>query len=61
LAGAKGRPREMRFVELNGVPSLWFIDGLGYESAMQLDIAGDRIQAIFVVRNPDKLAHLHMH
>jgi len=61
LAGAKGGPREMRFVELNGVPSLWFIDGQGYESVMQFDIADERIQAIFVVRNPDKLAHLSMH
>lgn len=61
IAGAKGGPREMRFVEFNGVPSLWFIDGLGHESVMQFDIADDRIQAIFVVRNPDKLAHLRMH
>jgi RNA polymerase sigma-70 factor (ECF subfamily) len=61
IAGAKGGPREMRLLEFNGVPSLWFIDGLGYESVMQLDIVDDRIQAIFVVRNPDKLAHLRMH
>jgi RNA polymerase sigma-70 factor (ECF subfamily) len=61
LAGAKGGPREIKPIAANGVPSLWFIDGQGHESVMQFDIVDDRIQAIFVVRNPDKLAHLRMH
>lgn len=58
LAGVKGGPREVKFSMLNGVPSIWAVDGMGHQSAMQLDIAGERIQAIYVVRNPDKLAHL---
>ena len=60
LAGVKGGPREVKFEWFNGVPSVWAIDGMGHESAMQLDIVDDRIQAIYVVRNPDKLAHLNL-
>jgi RNA polymerase sigma-70 factor (ECF subfamily) len=60
LAGAKGGPREVKFAIFNGVPSVWAIDKMGHESAMQFDIADDRIQAIYVVRNPDKLAHLNL-
>jgi RNA polymerase sigma-70 factor (ECF subfamily) len=58
LANVKGGPREVKFAMFNGVPSIWAVDGMGHESAMQLDIEGERIQAIYVVRNPDKLAHL---
>jgi len=61
IASAKGGMRSMKSIVLNGVPSLWFVDGQGYESAMQFDIADDRVQSIFVVRNPDKLAHLNLH
>ena len=61
LAAAKGGPRDFRPISLNGVPSLWLIDGQGFESAVQLDIDGDLIRAIYVVRNPDKLAHLNLH
>jgi RNA polymerase sigma-70 factor (ECF subfamily) len=62
LAGAKGGPRSTKSVTLNGVPSLWFLDGQGFEGVAQFDIAEDgRVQAIFIVRNPDKLAHLKLH
>jgi RNA polymerase sigma-70 factor, ECF subfamily len=61
IAGAKGGPRGVKAVTFNGVPSLWFIDGQGFESAMQFDVSDDRIQSIFVVRNPEKLAHLNLH
>lgn len=61
LAGAKGGIRGARSLVVNGVPSLWFLDGQGFESVMQLDIADDRIRAIYIVRNPDKLAHLNLH
>jgi RNA polymerase sigma-70 factor (ECF subfamily) len=60
LAGVKGGPREVKFEWFNGVPSVWAIDGMGHESAMQFDIVDDQIQAIYVVRNPDKLAHLKL-
>ena len=61
LAGAKGGPRDMKFLTLNGVPSVWFLDGQGLESVAQLDVEGDFVRAIYVQRNPDKLAHLGLH
>ncbi|MCE9619478.1 MAG: RNA polymerase sigma factor SigJ [Planctomycetes bacterium] len=61
LAGAKGGPRELRFVTLSGVPSLWSVDGQGFETVTQFEIDDGRIQSIFIVRNPEKLAHLRLH
>jgi RNA polymerase sigma-70 factor (ECF subfamily) len=61
LAGAKGGPREMKFLSLNGVPSAWFVDGQGFETVAQLDVDGDLIGAIYIVRNPEKLAHIKPH
>ena len=61
IAGAKGGVRQARGMMLNGVPSLWFEDAQGYDTVMQFDVADDRIRAIFIVRNPDKLAHLNLH
>ena len=61
LAGAKGGPREMKFVMLNGVPSVWFVDGQGFETAAQFDIADDMVRAIYIQRNPEKLQHLKLH
>lgn len=61
IAGAKGGVRRARGMTLNGVPSLWFEDAQGYDTVMQFDVADDRIRAIFIVRNPDKLAHLNLH
>jgi len=58
LAQANGHPAHIRPVTLNGLPSLWFLDAQGYESAAQLDIMDGAIQSIFIMRNPDKLAHL---
>ena len=61
LMGNKvGPPRDVQFVSFNGVPSLWIVDAQGVDTAMQLDIEDDRIQSIYVVRNPDKLAHLRL-
>jgi RNA polymerase sigma-70 factor (ECF subfamily) len=61
LGGAKGGPRDMKFVTLNGVPSIWFLDGQGFETAAQFDIEDDLVCAIYIVRNPEKLAHLKLH
>ena len=58
LANAQQGPGNITPVTLNGVPSLWFQDSQGYETAIQLDIDDGRIQSIFIVRNPDKLSHL---
>lgn len=56
---AKAPPTfEMREAELNGGPGfLTFVDGR-LDSALQLDVAGDRIEGIYIVRNPAKLAAL---
>ncbi|MBP6013725.1 MAG: RNA polymerase sigma factor SigJ [Alphaproteobacteria bacterium] len=61
LASAKGGPREIKWVTLNGLPSLWSVDGQGFETVTQLDIDDGQIRAILIVRNPDKLKHLKMH
>lgn len=61
LGSAKGGPRDARIVTMNGVPSLWSVDGQGFETVTQFEIDDGRIQSIFVVRNPDKLRHLGMH
>jgi RNA polymerase sigma-70 factor (ECF subfamily) len=60
LADVRGGPREIRALTMNGVPSLWVVDGLGIPSVMQLDIEDAQVRAIYVVRNPDKLAHLQL-
>jgi RNA polymerase sigma-70 factor (TIGR02957 family) len=49
----------VRRVEVNGQPGALLLDGEGrLVSAMALDIADGRIQAVHSVVNPDKLAHL---
>jgi RNA polymerase sigma-70 factor (ECF subfamily) len=61
IGNVNGGIRKARILTLNGVPSLWFEDPKGYESVMQFDVVDDRIRSIYVVRNPDKLAHLNLH
>jgi RNA polymerase sigma-70 factor (ECF subfamily) len=61
IGNVNGGIKKARILMLNGVPSLWFEDPKGYESVMQFDVVDDRIRSIFVVRNPDKLAHLNLH
>lgn len=48
---------QMERVDINGLPGfvVWVDDGM---QTVAFDIAGDRISAIYVVRNPDKLRHL---
>ena len=60
LAGAKGGPQALQFVPVNGVPSVWFVDPQGFATVAQLDVEGDRIGAIYIQRNPEKLAHLKL-
>lgn len=50
-----------RFVhrlELNGLPALLTVEADGTVQTMALAIEGDRIAALYIVRNPDKLRHL---
>jgi RNA polymerase sigma-70 factor (ECF subfamily) len=53
-----GAQIQIRFVPINAEPGvLVFISGR-LEQAMTFEISEDRIRAIYVVRNPDKLRHL---
>ena len=46
---------EIRETELNGEPAfLTYLDGR-LNTTLQLDVAGDRIEGIYIVRNPSKL------
>ncbi|MFB9462280.1 RNA polymerase sigma-70 factor [Streptomyces cinereospinus] len=47
-----------RFLELNGGPALLVLSGGQPDSVFQLDVCDGRIQAVYVVRNPDKLRSL---
>jgi RNA polymerase sigma-70 factor (ECF subfamily) len=50
-------PGDMKFepVSINGSPGLLLRHALAGDGAYAFDIDGDRIRAVFVVRNPDKL------
>ncbi len=48
-----------RCVELNGGPALLATREGRPDSVFALDVAGGLVQAVYVIRNPDKLAHLH--
>jgi RNA polymerase sigma-70 factor (ECF subfamily) len=47
-----------RFLELNGGPALLVLSGDRPDCVFQLDVADGRIQAVYAVRNPDKLRAL---
>ncbi|MEV0641483.1 RNA polymerase sigma-70 factor [Streptomyces sp. NPDC050619] len=47
-----------RFLEINGGPALVVLSGDKPDSVFQLDVLDGRIQAIYVIRNPDKLRSL---
>lgn len=44
---------------VNGLPGFVTLEADGELQTTALDIEGDKIAAIYVVRNPDKLRHLH--
>ncbi|MDA5145096.1 RNA polymerase sigma-70 factor [Streptomyces sp. AD681] len=46
------------FLELNGGPALLVRSGGKPDSVLQVDVAEGRIQAVYIIRNPDKLASL---
>ncbi|MFJ3025362.1 RNA polymerase sigma-70 factor [Streptomyces tendae] len=46
------------FLELNGGPALLVRSGGKPDSVLQVDVADGRIQAVYIIRNPDKLASL---
>jgi RNA polymerase sigma-70 factor (ECF subfamily) len=55
----KGIPESrFRFLELNGGPALLVLSGDTPDSVFQLDVLDGRIQAVYIIRNPDKLRSL---
>ncbi|EFL30634.1 ECF-sigma factor [Streptomyces viridochromogenes DSM 40736] len=58
-AARKGVPdHSLRFLELNGGPAVLVLSGDRPDSVFQLDIADGRVQAVYIIRNPDKLGSL---
>lgn len=51
-------PRWVKPVMVNGLPGWLTIERDGLPQVMTLEITGDRIEALYMVRNPDKLRHL---
>ncbi|MDH2390689.1 RNA polymerase sigma-70 factor [Streptomyces sp. HNM0663] len=49
---------ELRFVEVNGAPALLALADGKPDSVFQLAIRDGRVQCVYVIRNPDKLASL---
>ncbi len=58
LTSTGNGPREMRALNMNGAEGLWVIDHRGFENVIQIELEDERVAAIYVVRNPEKLAHL---
>lgn len=56
--GGWDAPNVLRAASIDGLPGRITLEGDGMVQATALQIDGGRITAIYVVRNPDKLAHL---
>lgn len=51
-------PDQVERVQINGLPGFLLHSPEGVET-LSFDVAGDHIVAIYAIRNPDKLRHLH--
>jgi len=51
-------PRWAKRLTVNGLPGLLTIEEDGLPQVTTLELDGDRIQAVYIIRNPDKLRHL---
>jgi RNA polymerase sigma-70 factor (ECF subfamily) len=47
-----------RFLEVNGGPAILVLSGGKPDAVFQLDVLDGRIQAVYIIRNPDKLLSL---
>jgi RNA polymerase sigma-70 factor (ECF subfamily) len=57
--GRPGPPFDQRLVTVNGMPGRALVSPEGAVSdVLSIDVVGDRIQTVRIIRNPDKLAHL---
>ncbi|MFI0808605.1 RNA polymerase sigma-70 factor [Streptomyces echinatus] len=59
-AAARSVPADLSLsvLEVNGGPAVLLLSGGRPDSLFQLDIADDRVTAVYVLRNPDKLRYL---
>ncbi|MCQ2000966.1 RNA polymerase sigma factor SigJ [Arthrobacter zhaoxinii] len=58
LADKYGAGSVPEFVELNGLPAVAFREDGTVTTVFQLELADGRVQAVYAVRNPDKLIRL---
>jgi RNA polymerase sigma-70 factor (ECF subfamily) len=61
LAEKYGDASDALAMELNGVLAVLVWEEGVVTTTIQFDVSGRRVAGIFVMRNPDKLAHLQMH
>lgn len=50
---------EIRWASINGMPGIVRFENDQARAVLAFGIAADRIQAVYVISNPDKLRHLH--
>jgi RNA polymerase sigma-70 factor, ECF subfamily len=55
LGFSRRPPRKARIVRVNGTPGLLVVDPAGHLNVFAFTVDGDRIVALDIVRNPDKL------
>jgi RNA polymerase sigma-70 factor (ECF subfamily) len=58
VAGQRPADMSLRFLELNGGPALLVLSGGKPDAVFQVDAVDGRVQCVYVIRNPDKLASL---
>ncbi|MCN9241011.1 RNA polymerase sigma-70 factor [Streptomyces sp. RY43-2] len=57
--GSQGLPDvSFHFLEVNGAPALLLRSGGRPDTLLQMDVADGRVQCLYLIRNPEKLAHL---
>ncbi|MFI0509684.1 RNA polymerase sigma-70 factor (ECF subfamily) [Streptomyces canus] len=55
VAGKGVADLSWRFLEVNGGPAVLVLSGGKPDSVFQMDVLDGRIQAVYIIRNPDKL------
>jgi RNA polymerase sigma-70 factor (ECF subfamily) len=58
LSLKKGPPRAVRAARINGQPGVVMIDARGITQTLSFEIHEGLINAIYLIRNPDKLRHI---
>jgi RNA polymerase sigma-70 factor (ECF subfamily) len=58
VAGQRPADASFRFLEINGGPALLFLVGGTPDALFQVDVADGRVECVYIIRNPEKLAVL---